>query len=351
MFTLKTGLGGESFLPNVGQMPHLQQTQGSACGTTSLAMAMTYLGVPRTQEEIDSAIRRWDVYVAPNDLIDYARHSGLKAEGYNKGEWQDVKAQVDKGNPCICFVRADWQYPPPEGGSLKAAHYVVISGYGREPPTNDEFAVFHDPNRGDNPAKQMVGLDLEALFPDFDKVWDDVGWGFHRYYIALASKQRLPAGNDDGAEGALATGEGAADVCNGLSRIGKLTLKSVIRGVLQLFAGVIGIVGGAIGAGLQLAGQGLNGLVNDIPVLQNFVKPIGDILNALGAAIADIGQGVGSIVDDIGTALSDVVSGDLSGAAGAVGDAVSDAASTVVDVASDVVSGAGDVISDVFSGW
>ena len=52
--------GGTTYLPNVGNMPYYEQ-QGNACGTTTLAEIMSYLGVPMTQADIDAVIRRGDV--------------------------------------------------------------------------------------------------------------------------------------------------------------------------------------------------------------------------------------------------------------------------------------------------
>ncbi len=352
MFTLSTGIGGERYLPHVGTMPYLDQGSANACGTTCLAMAMTYLGVPRTHEQIDSDIRRWDTFSSPNDLIDYARRRGLKAEGYNRGTWQDVKAHIDQGHPCICVIQADYTYPPPHGGNLNGLHYVVITGYGRARKTDAEFAVFHDPNVGNDPVTGTGGFDMEAFLNDFDGLWDNVGWGFHNYYIALADKKsRLPAGNDDGIEGVLGTLDGVTNITNGLDRMWTIDPRQFVHGLLQFAGGVIQTVVCGIGALIQLGGQWLKGIVDNVPVLRNIVQPIGDLLNGVGAVLGDLGSAIGNVFADAGAFVEDLFSGNLAGAASDVGNAITDAASGIANAVSDAASAVGNAVSDFFSGW
>src|SRR6266853_866783 len=352
MFTLSTGIGGERYLPNVGSMPYLDQGSANACGTTCLAMAMTYLGVPRTHEQVDSAIRRWDIFSSPRDLIHYARTGGLKAEGYNRGTWQDVKAHIDQGHPCICVIEADYTYPPPQSGTLNGLHYVVISGYGRNPKTDAEFAVFHDPNVGNDAETGTGGYDMEAYLSDFRGLWDGVGWGFHNYYLALAGpRSELPPGNDDGIQGQLGALEGVANIANGLDRMWTIAPRGIVRGLLEFAGGVVQVVVCGVGALLQLGGQWLKNVVHDVPVVRNIVQPIGDILNGIGAVLADLGNAVGNVLDDAGQFVSDLFSGNVGGAATDVGNAISDAASGIANAVSDAASAVGNAVSDFFSGW
>src|SRR5215471_2854931 len=95
---------GETTLPNVDTMPFFKQ-QGNACGTTTLAEIMSYLGVPETQADIDNTIRQMNIYTAPDDMIRYARDHGLEAEGYNNSSWDEVKAMLDAGHPVLAMVK------------------------------------------------------------------------------------------------------------------------------------------------------------------------------------------------------------------------------------------------------
>src|SRR5579871_2163072 len=75
--------GQEVTIPNEESMPDYNQGQTNGCGTTSLAMIMTYLGIPETQGDVDGAIRRMNIFTSPTDILDFARSKGLSAEGYN----------------------------------------------------------------------------------------------------------------------------------------------------------------------------------------------------------------------------------------------------------------------------
>src|SRR5262249_27737635 len=128
---------GYHTLPNVGNMPYFDQGTANACGTTSLAMIMSYLGVPETKDQIDAEIRRWNTFTSPEDLVDFARSKGLEAEGYNNGSWEDVKSQIDQGHPVQCMIQADYDYG--DGTAIHGQHYVAITGYGTDPTTGEEY--------------------------------------------------------------------------------------------------------------------------------------------------------------------------------------------------------------------
>ncbi len=59
----------------------IPQDQGNtnACGTTSLANVMTHWGKPPTHDQIDNDIRAFDMFTAPDKLVEYARANGMRA--------------------------------------------------------------------------------------------------------------------------------------------------------------------------------------------------------------------------------------------------------------------------------
>jgi len=351
MIELFTGRDA-TYLPDVGKMPYEDQGSQNACGTTSLAMALTYHGINRNHHQIDTAIRRWDTFTAPDELIWYARKNDGSAEGYNNGRWHDVKAHIDNGNPCLFCINADYKYPSSETGTLEGLHYVVVTGYGRDAKTNQEFLVFHDPNRGDVPKNGTTGHDYQGWVKDFQKLWDSVGWGFHNYYIAIGPAGRvLPRGSDDGIEGSLTTLEGVTDLTNGLDRIGTGRVKGIIHGVFQVVAGIIETVVGAIGGIVQVIGQWIHDVVEDVPVVRNIVQPIGDLINGAGAVIADIGKGIGSVIEDVGRFFGNLFTGDTAGAGDAINDFFEDATDTVINTVADTAGAVVDAVEDFFSGW
>jgi hypothetical protein len=374
-------------LPNVANMPFLQQGSSNGCGTTSLAMVMTYLGVPETQAQIDAVIRQMDIFSSPEDLMSFAENHGLQAQGYNMGVWENIESCMPLGQPCICLINADYSYPD-NGGAVNGFHYVVITGYGVDPTNSQRYAIFHDPN---------FGSDMFLYESQFVQMGDAVGWGFQDYYMAFATyTTELPPGNDDGVQGVLGTLEGVTNITNGLGNIFQPgSVGSVFHGVLQFVGGIVETIGSGIGGLLQVGGQWLSGVVSGVPVLRNIVQPIGDLIDGVGAVLGDLFNGVGSVINDIGLGLQGVVDGLVNGvvsalgslakafgalgdgnfggffegigaaignvvsgvasavssAVNAVGSAISDAANAVGNAVSDAANAVGNAVSSFFSGW
>lgn len=347
MFTLLVNQGGESYLPNTVKMPYLDQGDTNACGTTSLAMTMTYLGVPKTQQEIDYAIRRsWhpDMYTAPSDIISYARTNGLRAQGLNNGRWQNVIDELMLGNPVMCLLNADFQYPKALGGThLHGFHYVVVNGY-RTAGNGTALAVFHDPNVG------SFSQDMEASVSDFEAMWSDVGWGFRNYFITFTTKNgffaTIPDRSLSGAEGSTGTLKGVADIFNGVAHFGTFSPRSYARGIGLIGAGIVETIGCGLSTFVQLAGQKLNDGVDNIPGVRNVVQPLGDMLNAGGAVASDFAQSAGDVADDGGRFLGNLLSGDLSGAGQALADSVGDTTAGIIKSSGDALDGARDSVND-----
>jgi hypothetical protein len=349
---LQALVGGATRLPDADRMPYFDQGTQNACGTTTLAEIMSYLGVPESKDDIDSAIRRMNIFTSPNDMIDFARDHGLKAEGYNHGSWDEVKSMIDQGHPVQALIQADITYP--DGSSIKGQHYIAIEGYQKDPVTGEDYVLYHDPNIGDDPnTAANEGVEQRMKVSDFMKMWGDVGFGFDNYFIAYAKgNETLPPGRDDGLEGVLGTLDGVTNMTNGLSRIGDPdSFGSFVHGIPEFIGGLVQTVGCGIGGALQLGGQALNDAVEGIPVLENFVQPFGDLVDGAGAVIGDLVNGFGEAADDFGGAFESLFDGDVGGFFGGIGDSIGDVATGVVDAVGDAVSAVGDAISDFFSGW
>jgi hypothetical protein len=373
-------------LPNVGAMPFLQQGTSNGCGTTSLAMTMTYLGVPETKDQIDAVIRQLDIFSSPEDLMGFATSHGLQAQGFNNGVWENIESCIPLGQPCICLINANYSYP--DNTTISGFHYVVITGFGNDLITTQRYAIFHDPN---------FGSDMVLFESQFVQMGNNMGWGFHDYYMAFATfATQLPPGNDTGIQGVLGTLEGVTNITNGIGNtFHPGSVGSVFHGVFQIVGGIVETVGSGIGGLLQVAGQWISGVVKGVPVLRNIIQPIGDLINGVGAILGDLFNGIGSIVNDIGVGLEGVVNSIVGGIVGvfkniggafgslfkgniagffegignaigsvvtavagvvtsvltAVGNAVSDAVSAVGNAISDAASAVGNAVSSFFSGW
>jgi hypothetical protein len=343
--TIGSGLpaGGSNRLPEQPDhrdMPYYDQGDTNGCGTTSLAMIMTYLGVTMTQADIDKVIRRMNTFSSPNDLIEFARDHGLEAEGYNNGTWEEVKSMIDKGYPVQALIQSDTSL----GGSANGQHYIAITGYETDPVTGEEFVIYHDPNLT---SEQRVSVE------NFKKMWGDVGFGFENYFIAYGPEGAdLPPGRNDGIEGVLGTLDGVTNITNGLNRLySPDSFGSFIHGIPQFIGGIVQTIGAGVGSLLQLGAGWVNDKVEGIPVLENIVQPIGDIVNGVGAAVGSLFNGIGEAADSIGGAFESLFEGDFGGFFEGVGDAVGDVVGGAVDAVGDVIEGVGEAVSDFFSGW
>jgi hypothetical protein len=329
--------GQEVTIPNDNSMPDYNQGQTNGCGTTSLAMIMSYLGVPETQGDIDSSIRRADVFTSPTDILDFARSKGLEAEGYNHGSLDEMKSFIDKGIPCQALIDVTGD------GNPSNMHYVAVVGYGKDADGN-AYVKIHDP---------ATGTTKDVPEADFEKMWSNTPLGFDHYFNAFApAGTDLPPSRFDGIEGTLAAADGLTNITNNFDRlIHPHDVGDFVHGMFGLPAGIVETVGGGIGTGIELGADWLKNATKDIPVLGSIVAPFSDVLHGVGAGVGDIFRGVGSAVDNVGNAFSNLFHGDFGGFFGSLGSAAGDviggAASAVVDVAKGVGNAVGDAASAV----
>ena len=325
--------------PTGNVMPFYDQGDSNGCGTTSLSMILKYFGVDIPREQIDQVIRRTDLSLGstPGDLIEFARDHGLAAEGYNNGSWEQVKSLVDQGCPCMASIANG------SGGR----HLIVITGY-ETGPDGTERVLYHDPELGDENG--VAGQEQSMSLDDFKAKWGENTFGVTNYFMAFgAAGTDLPKGTDKGAEGALGTVAGAANVVNGFDRIFSPDgVGCVLHGIPQFFGGLVQTAGCGVGALLQTGASWLGDQVNGIPVLQNIVQPFTDLVGGAGACVADLFNGVGEACDSIGGAFEALGNGDLSGFASGLGDAAGDVVGGAADAVGDAVDAVGDAIGDLF---
>lgn len=143
------------------------QDQGrtNGCGTTSLAVALSFLsGKPGAfkQAQIDRAIRRGDMYTSPHNLVDFAKGQGFRSTVINNGSLAQIKDYVAKGVPVQVL------YEPGEKDDL-LLHYVNVVGYDEK---TDEFLIA-DPNDGPNDQCRLEGL-RRISADEFADRWADL---------------------------------------------------------------------------------------------------------------------------------------------------------------------------------
>ena len=337
------------------RMPPVDQGNSSACGTSSLAMIMNYLGVHVSRQDIDSEVRRVDQGAMPGPLIDYAREHGLSAEGYNHGSWDEIKSYINRGIPVQALINTKADGNPSNG------HFVAVVGFRTDPATGEEQIGF----RNSADQGKVDWMDRS----EFEDKWSHHFAGFDNFFIAYApGGTDLPPGRWDGIEALSAMGDGAWNVLNNFDRIiHPDNFGSFVHGLIGLPGGVVQALGGAIGFGIQTAGDWLDQKVGDIPVLGWVARPVGEILDGVGAGIGNLFGGIGDAFNHVGGAFENLFNGNIGGffgglasagssliggAFGAVGSVfggVVDAAGTVVNTVGDGLSAVGGALGDAAS--
>jgi hypothetical protein len=225
-------IGGTLFPDGNDTMPVLLQGHSNACGTTALAMILGYLtGAPVDRRDIDAQIRRFDVFSAPLDLIEYARRSGLAAEGYNHGTRDELLRFIEGGIPCVLVISADGSH------HLADLHCVVPVAHHPDPATGEELFTLHDPARGK----------VDVPWSELDRLWSGARVGFDHLLIAVGrAGTTLPPGRDSGVHGTLVASQGLAAVMNAVERLihphdadPRPGLAALERGALQAVSGAV----------------------------------------------------------------------------------------------------------------
>ncbi|HQF87290.1 MAG TPA: C39 family peptidase [Acidobacteriota bacterium] len=331
--------GDTHSIPNEDQMPNYDQGSTNGCGTTSLAMILSYLtGQSITQGDIDKAIRRMDVFTSPRDLLEYAQDMGLAAEGYNNGTWEELKGYIDRGLPCQALISADGSSDPTK------LHYIAVTGYGKDATTGEETVIYHDP---------ATGKEETMLLSEFKQKWSAPIGGFENYFNVYGpAGTDLPSSRFDGIEGTTCFSEGFANMTNNLNRLyDPDSVGSWFHGLIGLPGGVIETVGGVIGGGVSLFGQWINDGVEGIPVVENIVQPFGDLFDGVGSAFSDVVGGFGEAFDSWGGGFEALFDGDVGGFFSGIGEGFLDIGSGIVEGVGDFFGGVADAVGDFFSGW
>jgi ABC-type bacteriocin/lantibiotic exporter with double-glycine peptidase domain len=122
-------------------VPYVHQEK-DGCGSASLAMVMRYWESKKAviaKGRSDPAQIQAELYsktshgIYTRDIERYLRASGFDEFSF-RGEWKDLRVQIEKGRPLIAGLK-------PRSGP---AHYVVIVGCA----PGDEAVLINDPERG-----------------------------------------------------------------------------------------------------------------------------------------------------------------------------------------------------------
>jgi hypothetical protein len=256
--------GARKLSPN--DLGVLAQDQGNtnACGTTSLANVMTHWGSPRTHEQIDKSIRAFNMFTAPDKLVEYARNNGMRASLKNDATLDDIAKMVDQGVPPIVLM-------DPGSESDANLHYITVTGYNR-----DQNGKITDVVIADSAGGERYTMPAE----EFQKKWDslkmgNIGTGLNNVMITVVPNDNRTITGGDGVQ------RRASDIKLPKSSFFSALKSSLARGVANLLSNVtnfaskvwggIKTVGTAIGNAAQAVG---NAFSNGAKAVGNFFKKL-----------------------------------------------------------------------------
>lgn len=289
------------------------QGQGlsNACGTTSLAMLLSYWGIPTTHGQIDAVIRRTNMPTSPDDLVRYAESLGMRASLTTDASLDDLASMLDQGVPVQVLIDPlDPSGTMPVNRNDAILHYVNVTGYQRGPDGRIASLTICDPGR--------EGYRYSVPAGEFEKLWSNLKLlgaetGINRLMIAMAPGDgrdvvgldgkvrkaqdiRFPKGDSNPffapSKPARVTMQGLANLTNGWAGF---DLGTMFAGALQL------LVGGMT----SLPGAGVRALVKAFGGSDEVADWAGRAVSTVMAPFAAAAEAVGGVVQTVGNVVSD----------------------------------------------
>lgn len=309
--------GVPKLTPNdLGVVP---QGQGNtnACGTTSLAMLLSYWGKLTDHFKIDRSIRRMDMPTSPDDIVRYAESQGMRASMKSDASLSDLASMIDQGVPVQVlmdplFGSGKTEFDP----SDSTLHYVTVTGYERGPDGKIANLVISDPGGS--------GSHYKVDAREFEEAWSNLRLlgaetGLNRVMVAMVPNDDRVIEGTDGkrrrASDIRLPGNGLLGDVFSPSKPGRVTMQGLAN-VTNGWKG--GDLGSILGGVVQLVGGGIASL--PAAGAKALVKALGG-----SPKLADaIGRGVGRVMAPVASAVEAVGNG-----VKAVGNAVSNGAKAV----------------------
>lgn len=244
----------------------LTQT-GNACGTTSTAMVLQFLGYSLRQADVDAMIRSnpdfVDMFTSPNSIIGLMSRFGVNSTGFQNNQFGHIRQNVDNRVPMIAVIDADGS----SGQSTAGVHYVVVDGY--DDAAGAEQVHIVNPWGAASTGWQPFGTWASANWENLQFPWPFQL--MNRFYIAVGpggvGGSSMWAGM---APGALVA-EGAANFMEALGIYARTrgswdeVLNSLTHGTLQLVLSLAETVTGGVSFLAQNIGRWMT-LISDLGV-------------------------------------------------------------------------------------
>jgi ABC-type bacteriocin/lantibiotic exporter with double-glycine peptidase domain len=152
-------------------IPYHKQNKDHTCGPASLRMVLEFLGIIKTENELEKLAETVEEGTTPEKLSNAAKSLGLHCYIKSPSSEQEVKNIIDSGLPVIVsYFDTD------------ELHYTVLVGY------DENKFYFNDPWNGDDPVPEMEIEKFIPLWYDRDNL---------EKWIMVLSKVKLELGNTE----------------------------------------------------------------------------------------------------------------------------------------------------------
>jgi hypothetical protein len=125
----------------------------NSCGQYATSTVFNFYGLDETYPVTLKNMNPTGSFTAPDRIVDYWKKSGIDVDYKNKCTLNDIKKQLDSGNPAVCMVDAD--------GS---GHWITITGYNKNADGSIKSFVMRDSYWG-------VRSNHEMSVEEFEKRW------------------------------------------------------------------------------------------------------------------------------------------------------------------------------------
>lgn len=125
----------------------------NSCGQYATSTVFNFYGLDETYPVTLKNMNPTGSFTSPDRIVDYWRKNGIAAGYKNKSSLNDIKKQLDSGNPAVCMVDAD--------GS---GHWITLIGYNKNADGSIKSFIMRDSFWGVNSNKEMP-------VEEFEKRW------------------------------------------------------------------------------------------------------------------------------------------------------------------------------------
>ncbi len=145
----------------------------NCCGQYATSTVFNFYGLDETYPVTLKNMNPTGSFTSPDRIVDYWKKNGIAANYKNKCTLDDIKKQLDSGNPAVCLVDADG-----------CGHWVTLIGYNTNADGTIKSFIMRDSYWGVNSSEEMP-------VEEFEKKWSTPLKPTHEVLGAVLNYDRL----------------------------------------------------------------------------------------------------------------------------------------------------------------